>query len=398
KVAASKIRVLYYEGTPRWEYKFLMRELKKDAHVSLQALLRTNVDRLYRSGTEAGAALTPEALAAVDCLILGDLHEGDLDGDLADAIRDFISEKGGGLIVLAGKESLGGTLAETGLEALLPFQPGSAGTLEGVFDVQTTREGVTHAILFGVRRFPPVETVYRVGAPKAGAMLLAQAASKENVYPLLAAHRYGAGRVLQSATDGTWKWVMKHAGSGGTDTFVRFWGQAIRWAADRITGPPEEGESIEIRTDKEIYRHGEVVRFHVRGAGLEGVTSLKVGEQEVALTRALVGLEGAYVPPDAGLHRAAIGDSSHAFFVERPAGEFDRVALQEELLRRLARESGGQYFDLIGAAKVPEALSSTEGLRVRRDEVVLRHSWVFFLLILAALAVEWVLRKRMQMM
>ncbi len=51
KVTKEKIRVFYYEGTPRWTYKFMTRELKKDAQVALQAVLRTDVSKAYQSSS-----------------------------------------------------------------------------------------------------------------------------------------------------------------------------------------------------------------------------------------------------------------------------------------------------------------------------------------------------------
>ena len=53
RVSGQKIRIFYYEGTPRWSYKYMLRELKRDPQLALQALLRTNVDALYQSSSAA---------------------------------------------------------------------------------------------------------------------------------------------------------------------------------------------------------------------------------------------------------------------------------------------------------------------------------------------------------
>jgi hypothetical protein len=56
RVSGQKIRVFYYEGTPRWSYKFLTRELKRDPQLALQALLRTNTDALYQTSSSSEAS------------------------------------------------------------------------------------------------------------------------------------------------------------------------------------------------------------------------------------------------------------------------------------------------------------------------------------------------------
>src|SRR5579862_4362740 len=110
RVTGQKIRVFYYEGTPRWSYKFLTGVLKRDPQIALQALLRTNVDSIYQSSaaSESGGQLFPstrETLKGYDCVILGDMRGSDLTAAQVEALKQHVSEDGGGLILLAGKES-----------------------------------------------------------------------------------------------------------------------------------------------------------------------------------------------------------------------------------------------------------------------------------------------------
>jgi uncharacterized membrane protein len=403
QVAAQRLRVFYYEGTPRWEYKFLTRELKADAHVALTTVLRTNVDRAYQSGTGTGSdELFPagrEGLKRYDCVVLGDVRAPDLAPAQAAALRAFVEEDGGGLVVLACRESLAPDgLAALGLETLLPVPIGGARVLEGSFDVRPTPDGVTHPATAGLVRFPPLETLFAVGVPKPGAQVLLKAQGGPSDLPLAVAQRMGAGRVFFFASDADWKWVMKHKDAGGGELFVRFWGQAIRWAAHRDTDARARAP-VTIASDKEIYRLGEPVRLRVQGPDLGGIREAEVGGGEtVPLKRVGDALEGSFTPKRPGVHAVKAGEAACELLVERPAGEFDRVALQEPLLRKIAAAAGGQYFDAVTARNLPEALKASGAVKMDTVEYAFAEWWLPFMLVVAALAAEWALRKRMQVM
>ncbi len=400
KVAAQKVRVFYYEGTPRWTYKFLTRELKRDPQLALQSVLRTAGDRAYQSSTGGPeGSLFPsgrDALRRYDCVILGDVLASDFTRDQAAALQSYVSEDGGGLILLAGKDSFSPNgLPAMGLEPLLPVALAEVREATGSFSVRATPEGVTHPALARMTRYLPAESVFTTGPVKMGAQVLAVADTDRGGFPLAAAHRYGAGRVFLCATDSDWKWIMKHRDRGGEELFTRFWGQAVRWAANRQA----EGSSrdpLVLLTDKEIYRFGEAVRLTLQGPGAEDVSEADVEGETVALQKNLDQKVGTYLPRKPGIHRAAAGDAECSFFVERTAGEFDRIALNEPLLRQAAASSGGQYFDAISARTMPETLKSTGRLRVETSEIVFAESWLPFLAALAVLATEWGMRKRMQ--
>jgi len=402
QVAAQRLRVFYYEGTPRWEYKFLTRELKADAHVALTTVLRTHVDRAYQSGTGTGAdELFPsgrEGLKRYDCIVLGDVRAQDLTAGQAAALRAFVEEDGGGLVVLACRESLAPDgLAALGLEPLLPVPIGGARVLEGSFDVRPTPDGVTHPATTGLVRFPPLETLFAVGVPKPGAQVLLKAEGGPSDLPLAVAQRIGAGRVFFFASDSDWKWVMKHKDAGGGELFVRFWGQAIRWASHRDTDPRARAP-VTIAPDKETYRLGEIVRLRVQGPDLAGIREAEVGGETVPLKRVGDALEGAFTPKRPGVHAVKAGEAACELLVERPAGEFDRVALQEPLLRKIAAAGGGQYFDAVTARNLPEALKASGAVKMDTVEYAFAEWWLPFVLVVAALATEWALRKRMQVM
>ncbi len=397
-VASQKVRVLYYEGTPRWEFKFLGRELKKDARLSFEAVLRTSGARAYEQGTgpSNGPASLPasrEALRRWDCVVLGDVKSGEVTEQQARALTEWVREDGGGLVVLAGKDSFSPEgLVALGLEPLLPFGLQGIQAASGTFAVSGTRESATHPAFAGISRLLPLESAYVPGPLKPGAQLLASAESPSGRFPLAAAQRYGAGRVFAFASDADWKWVMKDRAEGGEELFIRLWGQAIRWAASHEETKVDAGAPL-LATDKKVYRPGETVRLRLRGSTAD---HLAIDGEGVPLLAAAEGPEGVFTPRRSGLHEARAGAASCAFFVERAAGEFDRIAVFESLLHGVAAATGGECFDATTASRLPDAIRASGRIRFERREHALGESWVVYLLLVGALVAEWILRKRAQ--
>ena len=49
-VSDAKRRILYVEGEPRWEYKFIRRAEDDDPTVQMVSMLRTSENKIYRQG------------------------------------------------------------------------------------------------------------------------------------------------------------------------------------------------------------------------------------------------------------------------------------------------------------------------------------------------------------
>ena len=401
KVTKEKIKVFYYEGTPRWTYKFLTRELKKDSQIALQAILRTDVGKAYQTSAGAGgdSALLPstrEGLKKFDCIVLGDVRAEDFSKTQATALREYVSDDGGGLIVLAGKDSYATGLAAMGLDAALPLSVDHAKEVAANFSVEATAQGASHPAFSGIPKLLPIESVYESTAVKPGAQVLAVAQSDKSSYPLFAAQRYGAGRVFMSLCDSDWKWSMKYTESGGSELYARLWGQVIRWAANKDADSSTQSTAL-VTTDKDIYKLGENVKFHAQGPGLENSKEALIAGESVPVQKNLNQYDGQYAPKKAGHFKITVGPATGEFLVERAANEFNRIAINEPLLRQIAATSGGQYFDAISARTIPDVLKSAGVIKVETRDYVLAETWWPFALIVLALAGEWSLRKRLQL-
>ena len=111
----AKERVLYFEGEPRFEMKFLRRAVADDKNLEIVALQRTADNKYMRilganpdpEELVGGFPKTREELFAYRGLILGSVEAGAFTGDQLQMIADFVDRRGGGLLMLGGARSFG---------------------------------------------------------------------------------------------------------------------------------------------------------------------------------------------------------------------------------------------------------------------------------------------------
>ena len=243
--------VLYFEGEPRYEPKFLKRVFA-GTNVRIATLMRITPGRLSRSGIEdetelAGGFPTGiEGLAKYDALILGPQTSEELSVEQERAIVNYVKQ-GGGLLLLGGhSSSLESDWKDSALGPVLPVDlsaPNEAQTdLEQPFGMARVERGpgnLHHPALVdaeGEVWLPTFETpAVWVGAPVAGARLEAdvllegQREDGESTV-LLAVWEHGSGRVGVLTASDTWRWQMKLPPED--HTHETFWRALVGWLAD----------------------------------------------------------------------------------------------------------------------------------------------------------------------
>ncbi len=292
-VVEGRIRVLYVDAYPRYEYRYLKNALLREKTNELSVLLLGADENFVQEGTVAIRRFpeTPEELNRFDVVLMGDV---DPKGSwLTDAqmnmLLDFVGHEGGGFGVIAGERSAPLRFAGTPLEKLLPVyidshRASSSGFVfpEG-FRMQLTPQG-RHSRLFraiSTTALQPVDTTEvadffgslpklywlanTLGA-KPGAIVLAehptmklagQASAGSANWPVLVLGRYGAGSVFFQGSDDTWRW-RRHHGEFLHDTF---WVQVVRELAKVERRFSAAG--LVIRTDRRTYDYGQPVQVHV---------------------------------------------------------------------------------------------------------------------------------------
>ncbi|MBZ5606518.1 MAG: VWA domain-containing protein, partial [Acidobacteriia bacterium] len=111
-VDQRKPRILYMEGEPRWEFKFLRRAVEDDRNINLVSILRTTQNKIYRQGVKDenelkdGYPTKVEELFGFEGLIIGSSEAAYFTAGQQQLIRDFVDRRGGGLLFLGGRDAL----------------------------------------------------------------------------------------------------------------------------------------------------------------------------------------------------------------------------------------------------------------------------------------------------
>lgn len=457
RVIDRKIKVLYVEGPPRWEFNYLSNALTRDQDTMLvhTLLLEGDPDTPQRATRTPGwDSLDPtlgvparEKLFEYDVIILGDVEPYALGPTSADAerawqnIHEFV-EKGGGLIMLAGARHNPSRYRDTPLSALLPVvidrtaenTDPEIDTTTG-FGFRVTKEG-ERSPLMNVTGDPERSkalwenepswrqyTSYPALRPKTLARVLAVSdhPRHENKFgprPLIASMLYGRGRVLFVGVEELWRLRRER----GDLYFYRFYGEAVRFLAKyKLLGG---NERFKILTDRDSYALDDPVRITLDvldrdyNRATEPSQTIQLDmpgtdpgtRERVDLVVPAAGQDepGVYVrtivptrPGQYQLSAQAGGPGEEPaeklFSVVRSSLEGRDLLLDEATLRSVAESSaGGRYLHLWELPQLePPKRSKPVPTDVRPDDLW-DNGWTLFLA-LGLLGAEWLLRKRYQL-
>jgi uncharacterized membrane protein len=411
-------RVLYLEGEPRWEYKFLRRALAGDPGVVLTSWLRTTERKTYRQGVERPEPLaegfppTLEALYGYDVILLGSLSASYLEPDQHRRLDAFVGARGGSLLAMAGRDSLAdGGWDVTALADVLPVhltrgaEP-SYGAHHG--QVRPTPQGLAAPVtqlLHGEGSdpwgtLPALADYQRLGTLKPAATTLLELVSDGRARPLLVMQPYGLGTAAVLASATTWRWHMR---TPPDDTrHAMFWRQLVRQLGESAQRPREL--ELEVRDQELIVRlterdeafrsrHNVQATAMVRGPDDDG------SAVALAPTGAAGRFGGRFRAGTPGVYRVDVqvdGQPAATRFVNLGARnpEYFQPEQNEALLRRLAADTGGRYWraDTVGGLARALELSSA-GVRQRQQLPLWDMPFLFALLVLVK-GGEWLLRRR----
>jgi len=421
-VDARRVRVLYFEGAPRWKYRYLRQALLRDVNLSVTFVVKTGPSRFLQQGDSpvplrGGLPATRKELNAFDCLILGDLAREDLTADQLRMLHAYVNRDGGGLLFLGGGLAYGPDgMAGTALEEVLPAAlDRRGGEVRGTLRIALTREGQSHPALQGVAPFFrgrnaglfPLDNAYRIGGVKPGAQVLAEAHGAGGTrFTVLVAERFGAGKTVLFASDTDWRWWIERRDEGGERVFSQLWGQILRWLSGREDPHLKRGRSPALLLSRQRVTLGEAVTIQAVGAGIvEASGSVRAPEDEV---RALAfapgedGLTARFVPRRSGRHevKATITakegpvEREARFVVETDRREMEQTGLDEAELARLAALTGGSVADAATAREIPDRIAREAYVAAKREELHARNTPLFFLALVALFGVEWWIRRR----
>ena len=438
-VLDRRVKLLYLEGEPRFEAKFIKQALERDPNVQVVLLQRTAAatpsapPKFLRLGIDTpdelleGFPPTEEALFAYSGLILGSVEASAFTAEQLRMIADFVGRRGGGLLTLGGARAFaeggwGGTpVAEVLPVALDAGANAKAGGYFSEVSILPARAGTAHPIvqmaateaasLDAWRKLPPLTSVNLIQSVKPGASTLLTGEDSRGVdLVILAAQRYGRGKAMSFPVKDSWLWRM-HASMPVTDTTHHsFWQRLLRWVVDGVPGRVD----LTMSPDRVEPREPVTLTAQVATKTFQDVSDARV----VAIVRSPTGVvtevpmswtvkrDGEYsavfAPDEEGPYEVRVtaikdGDTLGSAVGHLRAAPSDREYfdpfLRSSLLKRLADETGGQYFRSSDTSKLAEALTlSGRGVTVV-EEKDLWDMPALFLLLVAFAGGEWIYRR-----
>jgi uncharacterized membrane protein len=463
-------RILYVTGRPNWEYKFLRRAISEDEYIQLVGLLRValrepkyewlgrsgevnnplyrgfdNKDEeeaeqydqpvLVRLGIRDEAELrdgfpkTAEDLFLYHAVILDDIEAGFFTHDQMELLRRFVSERGGGFLILGGTESFReGQYNRTPIGQMLPVyldRLPKTETIAGMkIHLNLTREGWLQpwARLRDneqdeqrrLSAMPAFRVLNRLGSAKPGARVVATVGDRsQRQFPALVVQRYGIGRSAALTIGDVWRWGMRQPDM--REDMNKFWRQTLRWliadVPNRISFQAAQKRnranqpvvfSVNVR-DKDFEPMDDVsIAIEVRGPNNQTV---KLSAQPVLSETGL--FEAVYLPRLDGSYFARavvtdadgleLGDAETGWAVDLEAREFQSIRTNRPLLEKIASATGGRVVELDALESFARNLPTTNAPVM---DTWIRPLWdlrgmmpTIFFFVLICFVGEWALRR-----
>jgi hypothetical protein len=427
------LRVLYLDGTPRWERRYLTSLLLRERSIESASLLLASSRRFIQEGDRELIALpaSAEDWAAFDVVMLGDLSPDQFAPEQLEQLRTHIADRGGGLLWIAGPGFTPAAWARTALADLLPMSLPPDGAGAAVWDRPVTMTPAPPAERLGLLNlrddgagWPPALSDPATGwsllrwalrltgatlKPAAEALALGTPEAGD-AEPLVVTMRFGAGRVVLVGTDETWRWRYGR----GEDLQERFWLPILRLLGRESLARAGRPATLTVLPRDPLAGTPAAVELRIEDQSLLSVTPERVAveiarEGEPPRTIDLTSdpadpavRRGSWTPADPGEFdlRASLAGlppeaaPSRRVRVERTDDELRRPETDHAALASLAAATGGRVLGTDELAGLPELLPnrSLQIATTPRTTPLWDRGWVLALLV-SLLALEWIGRR-----
>ncbi len=458
-------RVLYVSGRPNWEFKFLRRALDSDDEVRVVGLIRIakkeptfkflgrsgeRTNPLFRGfGNQAdeqaeqydepvlirvniedkdelrgGFPKAADDLFRYHAVILDDIEAAFFKPDQLSLLQQFVSRRGGGLLMLGGKESfVEGGYQRGPVGEMLPVYldrvadaPAGAG-----YRLLLTREGWLQPWIrirtnepderARLAAMPDFHTVNRVERIKPGAQVLAEVTTTEgNALPALVVQQFGRGRTAAMLIGDLWRWHLRRPDAAESD-LEKSWRQTVRWLVSDVPG------RVDVDTRKVPgSAHGAVqISVRARDKQFEALDNAQVSLRVETPDKRQIELvaeasdagpgryEATFAARVPGVYRAQItvndadgsevGKRETGWSVEPQTEEFRALTVNRNLLSEIASQTGGEVVTPEGLEHFVASLPNRNIPIVETWTYPLWHQWSVFFVALTCLVAEWGLRR-----
>lgn len=452
-IVDDKVRVLLVEGEARWEFRFIDNALERDERVDAKRVVFRQpylgiLDRTFFPRTIELPAkvddLENSPFAEPDLLILGDIDGAEMPEKAWQLVERFVSEGGGTLVMIAGKEHFPFSHRSPTMEALMPIQDLRALNIDGrSAEAAPTERGFRLHLTPEGEREPmfqleddvaankqawaelPGHLWGLIGEAKKGATVFAyahepgqpQTLERQRKSAVIVHQSYGFGQVLWMGIDSTWRWRHRI----GDRYHHRYWGQIGRWAATNkaaagnefVKFGPERGEIefgddavIRARWSKKFRKMYPNVKAEVEilkyddknNTKLHAKVPFKPDESRplVDIARAVSLPKGRYklrlLTPGAKL---AKGNALETDLIVRDkvSLELQDLSSNRPLLAEIAKQSNGRVLLPDEVSQLAKLFRPPDAEHEVGSEKRLWDWWPVMLLLFALLTGEWVIRK-----
>jgi uncharacterized membrane protein len=441
-VLDARIAVLYVEGYPRWEYRYIKNEMIRDKTVDISCLLTSADEGFAQEGKPAHDGFpgpitrfpeSIEELLPYDVVLFGDVEPRQFTDRQLQLVFDFVAHHGGGFGMIAGPQSTPAAFRNTPIESILPVNISHVGPDDptAVFDQGfrpvLTKEGSDSSIFrfladkdandkFLKNELQPLFWYCRGVTPKPGVGIVyaehpTDIGADGRHAPLLVLSHFGAGRSLFSAIDDSWRWRFYT----GESVFDTYWVQQLRWLA---RGKKLGQRRLTFTADRDTYELGQQVQLRLAVLDpnlvqqLPAELSVQMNDekgQPVKLEKLQKQpVEGDYVgsfaadrvgqfafrlPSGGGVGEAADDLQANIDVIE-PRLELADPRANPVSLATLASETFGQSVPFEKARSVlPGLIPSAARTTLMPSDMPLWNAPLAMILFMLLITAEWVLRK-----
>lgn len=440
-VTDEQINVLLVQDEPTYEFRYLKSLLRPPSQaratatggiIRLQSVLQ-QADLSYVETDETARSLFPlekEELFSFDVVIFGDVNPSLLGHDALNNLHDFVSERGGGLILVAGPRYTPRAFRGTPIEPLFPFDidevivPDTTTVVDTPIYARPTPFGMTTAPLQWEEKSDDNRQRWKNAAPiywmmqiprlKAGARILLENPHQFSMdgrpLPIMTSQYIGAGEVIFHATDESWRWRWR----GGESYYSHYWRQQIRRLCH--VGKVDPQHVVQLSTDRHVYQRGETAILRARFFDLTKVPADDRGvvvrlEHESQPSRSITlhrrhGPRGVFEAEvndlpvgEVTLHIVSPTSSERTgFIVQPPPGEMAKLQVDSNAMRQASQRSGGNYYTVDRMrALIGDLPQGERTVVISRPGIPLWNHWLLVVWVIGLVLTEWIVRKRMGM-
>ncbi len=436
-VTRSDIKVLLADEMPRWEYRYLAQLFRRDPKVDCDELLYQ--PRMIATGRRTATKTFPVTVDdwdQYDVVMLGDLPTEHLPIVAQESLIEYLQQRGGTLVLIAGQESMPHAYVDHPLEEILPVRPVDTDQFPNeLYEFRVTEEGRNEQALmiaeseeatqvawdFVNRISPPTAlSKWRQPGPLAHTLISAiprrsldeAADTKNNAF--LCWQPVGRGRIVYLSGPE----IYRLRALRGDRLHYRFWGQLLRWAI--ATDLSAGTKFVRIRTDKSRYASQEKIHTTVKLTDSEG-NPVVANDLEVHLTsgkkeRSVPLIPNPEIPGqyhadvrslDPGIyHIAPTGtaidslqkddqEPASASFTIQADVPLEMVDTRSDraLAQQIADITGGQVLPPTAVEEMLELMNLEPIISERIETRPLWLEWKFLWIVFGCLQLEWAIRK-----